>query len=123
MTNIRTAALLLAGGGLLVVAAPIPCIGQDKFSDSTLSREQWTQRVEDARRHSQEFVARARSGTAVPSAPFDAETEAADRALNDPTLRQGDIVATGKGFVVFVGREERHQPGDFVAAPGARAPQ
>jgi hypothetical protein len=35
--------------------------------------------------------------------------------LNDPTLEQGDVISTGKGFVVFVGREEEHQPNDFLS--------
>jgi hypothetical protein len=36
--------------------------------------------------------------------------------MNDPLLREGDIVATGNGFVVFVGRDETHQPQDFRSA-------
>jgi hypothetical protein len=50
--------------------------------------------------------------------PDQEETEAADRALNDPTLRQGDVVATTKGFGVFVGKDEEHQPTDFRPASG-----
>jgi hypothetical protein len=42
--------------------------------------------------------------------------------MNDPSLREGDIVATGKGFVVFVGRDEMHQPQDFHAQ-GFKAPE
>jgi len=37
--------------------------------------------------------------------------------MNDPSLQPGDIIATGQGFVVFVGREVEHQPNDFVPAP------
>jgi hypothetical protein len=49
------------------------------------------------------------------------ETEATDRVVNDPTLRQGDIVSTGHGFFVFVGRDEEHQSSDFRPLPDRRA--
>ena len=37
--------------------------------------------------------------------------------MQDPALRQGDIVAT-KGFFVFVGHDEQDQTTEFVSAPG-----
>lgn len=95
------------------------CFSQDldDFSDLTLTHEQWQKRVEESRRQSQEFVANARVQKSL--APTDKEeSEAADeRALNDPTLQQGDIISTSKGFVVFVGRHEQHRPDDFRPAP------
>ena len=42
------------------------------------------------------------------------------RAMLDPTLRPGDIVATDKGFAMFVGKDEKHQPGDFVLVPNSK---
>lgn len=93
----------------------------ENFPDAALTSEQWQQRVQDARRRSEEFVANARTQTADP--PSDKEdAEAADqRAMNDPSLQRGDIIATSQGFLVFVGRDsEERQPGDFVRAPSPR---
>jgi hypothetical protein len=43
--------------------------------------------------------------------------------MNDPSLQQGDIIATSQGFIVFVGRDsERHEPGDFLPAPNPHYP-
>jgi hypothetical protein len=97
-----------------------PCFGQEaeEFPDQSLTREQWQQRVQDARRRSENFVATAREQRPeAPITPVQKEQEAADRALNDPTLQQGDVISTGKGFVVFVGRDEEHRPNDFVSTP------
>jgi len=81
--------------------------------------------VEEARRRSQEFVANARTQTLILAPPDEErqEKEAADRATNDPSLQQGDIVATSKGFVVFVGRDEQHKPSDFVSTPDQQHPR
>ncbi len=119
--TIRIAALLISG---CLVAAPQCGLAQeaDDFPDSSLTREQWQQRIEEARRRSEEFVANTRSQTAPPVQPEQKNTEAADRAMNDPLLREGDIVATGNGFVVFVGREEMHQPQDFRSATPPHSP-
>jgi len=118
----RIAALLLTCS---LIATPVSCIAQggDDFPDSTLSREQWSHRVDEARRRSEEFVANARTqgGSALPS-NFE-ETEAIERAMHDPSLQQGDLVATGRGFFVFTGREERHQPSDFVPAQNPTGPR
>ncbi|WJR81399.1 hypothetical protein [Bradyrhizobium sp. NP1] len=111
----RIAALVV----ILPLATATPGLGQqaEEFADSTLTREQWQQRVEKARRQSEEFVANMCAQPAVPLAPEEKEKEAADRAINDPTLQHGDIVITNKGFVVFTGRSEQHEPGDFQQAP------
>jgi hypothetical protein len=112
--TIRIAALLLSG---CLAAAPQCGLGQeaDDFPDSSLTREQWQQRIDEARRRSEEFVTNTRTQSVPPPQPEQKDAEAADRAMNDPSLREGDIVATGKGFVVFVGRDEMHQPQDFQA--------
>jgi len=79
-------------------------------ADTELPREQWQQRVEDARRRTEAFVARA--GREAPDPPPHdlLQREASERALNDPTLQAGDIVSTGSGFVVFLGRPEDREP-------------
>jgi hypothetical protein len=94
------------------------CSAQDAedLPDSSLTREQWQERVEAARRRSADFVSNARSQSAEPPTALDEAKEATDRAMNDPTLQPGDVVATSKGLVVFVGREEQHQPTDFQPA-------
>jgi hypothetical protein len=83
--------------------------------DSELTIEQWQQRVQDARRRSEEFDATAHMRKAGPLFS-DEDAEGADqRAMSDPSLKRGDIIATSKGFVVFVGREsEEHKPSDFL---------
>jgi hypothetical protein len=76
-------------------------------AETVVSRQEWQSRVEDARRRSEEFVARARAGTLEPLQGIEDDIKAADaRALNDPSLKRGDIVSTSKGFFVFVGRDE-----------------
>jgi hypothetical protein len=119
----------------LLAASPWRCLAQDAPTspdgaqdtlaspDGTLTREQWQQRVEAARRRSEDFVANARSQTPVdpPSGP--PETEASDRIVNDPTLRHGDIVSTGRGFFVFIGRDEEHQSSDFLPVPKQHVPR
>lgn len=106
----------------LLAAISICCHAQE--SDSVLTREQWQQRVEEARRRSEDFVAGARTRAAVPSpSPNLTEIEAAERAMRDPSLQQGDIIATNKGLLIFIGRDEQHQPGDFVSAPDQRRPR
>jgi len=105
----------------LLIASSAYCFGQqpDDFPDSALTPEQWKLRVEAARRRAEEFVANARMEAPPPSEKEEAEA-ASRRALNDPSLQHGDIIVTGQGFVVFVGREEQHQPNDFMPASDPR---
>jgi hypothetical protein len=109
-----------------LVASSASCFAQDSanFPDSALTAEQWRQRVQDARRRSEEFVANARAQTADPASSDKQNAEAADqRAMNDPGLQRGDIIATSKGFLVFVGRDnEARRPSDFVPAPKPQHP-
>jgi uncharacterized protein YlxW (UPF0749 family) len=106
------------------IVSSVACFGQEpgqqqeSSADSSLTREQWQQRVEEARRRAEEFVATARTRPASPAPSEKEEAEAAGiRAMNDPSLQAGDIVATGQGLVVFIGRDEEHRPEDFVPAP------
>jgi hypothetical protein len=93
-------------------------------AETVVSRQEWQSRVEDARRRSEEFVARARAGTLEPLQDIEDDIKAADaRALNDPSLKRGDIVSTSKGFFVFVGRDEtERQQSDFLPAPQGLVP-
>src|SRR3954465_11585854 len=91
----RIAVLLVTG---LLMGSPWRCFAQEteEFPDGAVTRQQWQQRVEAARRRSEDFVANARTQTPPPPSPETMETEAAGRVVNDPTLRQGDIVSTGR---------------------------
>src|SRR6266700_7558379 len=117
---LRTTALLV-GWSLLQSSGYGFAQDVENFPDAALTSQEWQQRVQDARRRSEEFVANAHAQTADP--PSDkADAAAADqRAMNDPSLQRGDIIATSRGFLVFVGRDsEERQPGDFVPAPSPR---
>jgi hypothetical protein len=122
-------AVLIAAA--LMTASPWRCLAQDTLQttpdhpDGALTREQWQARVEAARRRSEDFIANARTQTPPPSPPASnpLEAEASDRVVNDPTLRPGDIVATDRGFFVFVGRDEEHQSSDFVPIPKRHVPR
>jgi hypothetical protein len=116
--NAPVAALLL----ICCLAAPARCPAQQPVdsAETNLSQEEWRHRVDQARRRTDDFVATARSRKADPFSADDLKKEAIDRARRDPTLRQGDIVATDRGFEMFVGNEESRQPGDFVAVQGSK---
>ena len=119
---LRTMALLV---GWLLLAPSGYCYAQEleNFPDAALTSEQWQQRVRDARRRSEEFVANARTQTADPPSDKEDAKAADQRAMNDPSLQRGDIIATSQGFFVFVGRDsEVRQPGDFVPVPPPRSP-
>ncbi|MBV9565488.1 MAG: hypothetical protein JOY90_34310 [Bradyrhizobium sp.] len=119
---LRIAALLVTS---FLAAGAGRCLAQDAggVPGSGLTREQWQQRIEAARRRSADYVATVRTQPAEPPPPLDESKEATDRAMNDPTLQQGDIVATSKGLVVFVGRDEQHQPADFQPARDRPSPR
>ena len=116
--NAPVAALLL----ICILAVPARCLGQESTdsTDANLSQEEWRQRVNEARRRSDDFVANARNRKGEPFSDSDRKKEAIERATRDPTLRQGDIVATDRGFEMFVGSSESRQPGDFVPLPGSK---
>jgi hypothetical protein len=89
-------------------------------SDASWTGQQWRQRVEDARARSAEFVARAKAGTAEIESSNEEEKLADQRAMNDPSLRAGDIISTSRGFLVFQGLEDGEHGGrDFRSATDA----
>src|SRR5690349_3204881 len=116
--NAPVAALLL----VCLLAAPAACLGQEPTAstDANLSQEEWRQRVDEARRRSNDFVANARSRKVDPFSADDLRKESIERARRDPTLQQGDIVATGRGLEMFVGNQESRQSADFVPVPGPK---
>ncbi|TPQ30216.1 hypothetical protein C2U70_27120 [Bradyrhizobium guangdongense] len=72
--------------------------------DSSLSREDWKRRIDNARKRSaqarQEWRLNAPLRRFVPEPP---EKIATRRVLSDDTLQPGDIVSTDKGFFLFRG--------------------
>lgn len=116
--NAPVAALLL----ICLLAAPARCPAQESAdsADANLSQDEWRRRIDEARRRTDEFVASARNRKVDPFSADDLKKESIDRARRDPTLRPGDIVATERGFEMFVGNEESRQSGDFVPAPGSK---
>jgi hypothetical protein len=81
-----------------------------------VSREQWRERVEEAKRRSKQFsVERGASPQISGSTVEEEERAASERILNDDSLRSGDIISTNKGLFVYTGRpnQERY-PSDFV---------
>ena len=52
-----------------------------------------------------------------PPTSAEADREASDMAMNDSLLRKGDIVATGRGFVVFRGIAPDGIVNDFAPTP------
>lgn len=97
---------------------------QQNFPDADLTGQQWRARVEDARRRSEAYIASARTQPAAPArAAEDAAKAADERAMNDQSLKPGDIITTSKGFSVFVGSDKgERQSSDFIRLPGAAEP-
>jgi hypothetical protein len=60
-----------------LVASSVSCFAQDSenFPDAALTAEQWRQRVQDAQRRSEEYVASARAQTADPASSDKEDTE------------------------------------------------
>ena len=121
--TLRIAALLVTSS-LLASSACGLAQEAENLTDATLTLEQWQQRVQDARQRSEAFVANARNRTADPPSSEQEDAEVADqRAMNDPSLQPGDIVATSRGFLVFVGRDkDERRTGDFLPTPNPKRP-
>jgi hypothetical protein len=94
----------------------------EPFLDAEITTDEWQQRVRDARHRSEQYVANARTQPVERSTTDKEEAEASDqRAMNDPSLQPGDIIATSRGFLVFVGRDsEERRSVDFLPIPHPR---
>ncbi len=108
----RYSFLLTFVSALLTLGAG-PSVAQLAAPDAELTREQWNERVDAARHRSQEYIANLRTTVPAPPSRFQMEKQAAERAMNDPTLRPGDVVSTGRGLVVFTGNGEERRSSDF----------
>jgi hypothetical protein len=84
-----------------------------------MSRDQWRERVAEARRRARQFALEHRGHPGFdPPSIADEERMASERVLNDDSLQQGDIVSTNKGLFVFKGQSDQERSeSDFVALP------
>lgn len=112
-------ATVAVGVGLAVqFACPPACLAQTDPEPSINdylppaepepSREDWRQRIEDAKRRAKEVSRQRRENPElyVPI-PEDPAMVASERVLNDDSLQRGDIVATKKGMFVYQGRSDQ----------------
>ncbi|MFK4489242.1 hypothetical protein ABIA45_004320 [Bradyrhizobium sp. USDA 336] len=119
-------AAVAAAVGLALYACPLSCRAQTEPepsvsdylppSEPEVSRDEWRQRIEDARRRAKEAARERREHPALyKPAPEDPDIVATERLLRDDSLQQGDIVATKKGMFVYQGRSDQpRRDQDFV---------
>lgn len=67
------------------------------------AHDEWTQRIDAAREHYDEFAARAIASFRDAAAARSHEQPRAPFRLDDPTLRPGDIVVTPNSLLLFKG--------------------
>jgi hypothetical protein len=82
-----------------------------------MSRDQWRERVAEARRRSQQYALEHRGRPAFdPPSIADQERMLSEQVLNDDSLEPGDIVSTNKGLFVFKGQsDQERRESDFIA--------
>jgi hypothetical protein len=80
------------------------------------TRDQWRQRIEDAKRRAREAARERREHPELDAPiPEDPDVVATERVLNDESLQRGDIVKTKKGMFVYQGRADQpRRQEDFV---------
>jgi hypothetical protein len=99
--------------------AAVGTANNDDETQTGISREEWRQRVEEAKRRSKEAAIERRSHPErfIPI-PEDPERIATERVLNDESLQPGDIVSTKRGLFVFRGRSDQpRKDDDFIPVP------
>lgn len=122
-------AVIIAAELALGLACSPPCLAQTEPepslndylppSEPELTREEWRQRIEDARRRGKEVARERREHPElyVP-VPEDPEIVATERVLNDESLQRGDIISTKKGMFIYQGRSDQpRREQDFVPIP------
>jgi hypothetical protein len=122
MALVSLAALVI---GVLVQTVGSDCLAQDAMSNSSaedglsldMSREQWRERVAEAKRRARQLALENRSRTMYrPPSAADEKRIASERILKDDSLQWGDIVSTNKGLFVFKGRSDRERrDSDFMS--------
>ena len=84
-----------------------------------MSRDQWRERIAEAKRRARQFALEHRGRPVFdPPSIADEERMASELVLNDDSLQLGDIVSTNKGLFVFKGQsDQERRESDFVALP------
>ncbi|WP_247453637.1 hypothetical protein [Bradyrhizobium sp. 174] len=120
------AVLTVAGAIGFGLANPASCFAQTDPepsvndyrppSEPEVSRDEWRQRIEDARRRAKEVSRERRDHPELyKPVPEDPDLVATERLLNDDSLQRGDIVSTKKGMFVYQGRPDQpRREQDFV---------
>src|SRR6185437_16554348 len=113
-----------AASALLCALTIVPGIAQDApgsaavtdGAQSEVSRQEWLERVQEAKRRTKEAAVEHRLHPERYSpSPADAARIASERVLNDDSLQPGDIVSTGRGLFLFRGNADRPPKSeDFV---------
>ncbi|SFN62727.1 hypothetical protein SAMN05216573_11744 [Bradyrhizobium sp. Rc3b] len=85
-------------------------------SEPEVTRDEWRQRIEDARRRAKEASRERREHPELyKPIPEDPDLVATERLLRDDSLQRGDIVTTKKGMFVYQGRSDQpRRDQDFV---------
>lgn len=108
------------------VVGPTLCLAQDEPapsindylppSEPEPSRDQWRQRIDDARQRAKEASRERREHPELyKPVPEDPDLVATERILNDESLQRGDIVTTKKGMFVYQGQTDQpRRKQDFV---------
>ncbi|UWU91404.1 hypothetical protein [Bradyrhizobium sp. CB1015] len=117
-------AAVAAAVGLALYACPLSCRAQTEPSlndylppsEPEVSRDEWRQRIEDARRRAKEVARERREHPELyKPIPEDPDLVATERLLRDDSLQRGDIVTTKKGMFVYQGRSDQpRRDQDFV---------
>lgn len=120
------ATVAAAVGLAMYVACPLSCLAQTEpepslndylpSSEPEVTRDEWRQRIEDARRRAKEVSRERREHPELyKPIPEDPDLVATERLLNDDRLQRGDIVTTKKGMFVYQGRSDQpRRDQDFV---------
>ncbi|PSO16487.1 hypothetical protein C7G42_23500 [Bradyrhizobium sp. MOS003] len=120
------AVMTLAGALGFGLASPSLCFAQTEPepsvndylppSEPEVTRDEWRQRIEDARRRAKEASRERREHPELyKPVPEDPDLVATERLLRDDSLQRGDIVTTKKGMFVYQGRSgQPRRDQDFV---------
>ena len=121
----RTVIIVAGTLGLGLASAPL-CLAQAEPepslndylppSEPEVTRDEWRQRIEDARRRAKEASRERREHPELyKPIPEDPDLVATQRLLRDDSLQRGDIVTTKKGMFVYQGRSDQpRRDQDFV---------
>ena len=125
--GVRAGAIItIASAFGLGLACPSLCLAQSELEPSLndylpprepeVSRDEWRQRIEEARRRSKEISRERREHPELyKPIPEDPDLVATERLLRDDSLQRGDIVTTKKGMFVYQGRSDQpRRDQDFV---------